>query len=59
MIRNLELRFNDKQFSLTDEETKQVILTAKTNQANTLRTTDGLWNISIYTQDQLNDVYLH
>lgn len=56
--KKIELRFNDKQFSLTDEETKQVILTAKTNQANTLRTTDGLWNISIYTQDQLNDVYL-
>ncbi|MGY6625074.1 polysaccharide biosynthesis tyrosine autokinase [Acinetobacter johnsonii] len=56
--KNLELRFNDKQFSLTDKETEQVILTAKINQANTLRTTDGLWNISIYTQDQLNDVYL-
>ncbi|UJA05922.1 polysaccharide biosynthesis tyrosine autokinase [Acinetobacter johnsonii] len=56
--KKIELRFNDKQFSLTDEETKQVILTAKTNQANTLRTADGLWNISIYTQDQLKDVYL-
>ena len=56
--KNLELRFNDKQFSLTDKETEQVILTAKTNQTNTLRTTDGLWNISIYTQDQLKDVYL-
>lgn len=56
--KNLELRFNDKQFSLTDKETEQVILTAKTNQANTLRTVDGLWNISIYTQDQLKDVYL-
>ncbi|MBL4860172.1 polysaccharide biosynthesis tyrosine autokinase [Acinetobacter johnsonii] len=56
--KKIELRFHDKQFSLTDEETEQVILIAKTNQANTLRTTDGLWNISIYTQDQLNDVYL-
>ncbi|WP_281963440.1 polysaccharide biosynthesis tyrosine autokinase [Acinetobacter johnsonii] len=56
--KNLELRFKDSQFSLTNTQTEQVILTGKTNQANTLRTADGLWNISIYTQDQLNDVYL-
>ncbi|MEQ1150312.1 polysaccharide biosynthesis tyrosine autokinase [Acinetobacter johnsonii] len=56
--KNLELRFKDGQFSLTNTQTEQVILTGKTNQANTLRTADGLWNISIYTQDQLNDVYL-
>ncbi|MFW1741853.1 polysaccharide biosynthesis tyrosine autokinase [Acinetobacter johnsonii] len=56
--KKIELSFHGKQFSLTDEETEQVILIAKTNQANTLHTTDGLWNISIYTQDQLNDVYL-
>ena len=56
--KNLELRFKDGQFSLTNTQTEQVILTAKTNQSNTLRTADGLWNISIYTQDQLNDVYL-
>lgn len=56
--KNLELRFKDGQFSLTNTQTEQVILTGKMNQANTLRTADGLWNISIYTQDQLNDVYL-
>ncbi|OOW09040.1 polysaccharide biosynthesis tyrosine autokinase [Acinetobacter sp. MF4640] len=56
--KNLELRFKDGQFSLTNTQTEQVILTGKTNQANTLRTADGLWNISIYTQDQLKDVYL-
>ncbi|AYA70207.1 polysaccharide biosynthesis tyrosine autokinase [Acinetobacter sp. WCHA55] len=56
--KSLELRFKDGQFSLTNTQTEQVILTGKTNQANTLRTADGLWNISIYTQDQLNDVYL-
>lgn len=57
--KNLELRFiKDGQFSLTNTQTEQVILIGKTNQANTLRTADGLWNISIYTQDQLNDVYL-
>lgn len=56
--KNLELRFKDGQFILTNTQTEQVILTGKTNQANTLRTADGLWNISIYTQDQLNDVYL-
>lgn len=56
--KKIELRFKDGQFSLTNTQTEQVILTGKTNQANTLRTADGLWNISIYTQDQLNDVYL-
>ncbi|MBK5647038.1 polysaccharide biosynthesis tyrosine autokinase [Acinetobacter johnsonii] len=56
--KNLELRFKDGQFSLTNTQTEQAILTGKTNQSNTLRTADGLWNISIYTQDQLNDVYL-
>ncbi|MDN5644319.1 MAG: polysaccharide biosynthesis tyrosine autokinase [Acinetobacter sp.] len=56
--KNLELRFKDGQFSLTNTQTEQNILIGKTNQANTLRTADGLWNISIYTQDQLNDVYL-
>jgi tyrosine-protein kinase Etk/Wzc len=56
--KNIELRFKDGQFSLTNTQTEQVILTGKTNQSNTLRTADGLWNISIYTQDQLNDVYL-
>lgn len=56
--KSLELRFKDGQFSLTNTQTEQVILTGKTNQSNTLRTADGLWNISIYTQDQLNDVYL-
>ncbi|WP_159151676.1 MULTISPECIES: polysaccharide biosynthesis tyrosine autokinase [Acinetobacter] len=56
--KNLELRFKDGQFSLTNTQTEQVILTGKTNQSNTLRTADGLWNISIYTQDQLKDVYL-
>ena len=56
--KSLELRFKDGQFSLTNTQTEQVILTGKTNQSNTLRTADGLWNISIYTQDQLKDVYL-
>lgn len=56
--KNLELRFKDGQFILTNTQTQQVILTGKTNQANSLRTIDGLWNIYIYTQDQLNDVYL-
>ena len=54
----LELRFKDHQFSLTDTKTEQVLFTAKTNQPNSIRTADGVWNITIHTQDQLNDTYL-
>lgn len=55
---SLELRFTDHQFSLTDPKTEQVLLTAKVNQPNNIRTVDGVWNITIHTQDQLNDTYL-
>lgn len=55
---SLELRFSDHQFSLTDPKTEQVLLTAKLNQPNNIRTIDGVWNITIHTQDQLNDTYL-
>lgn len=54
----LELRFKDHQFSLTDTKTEQILFTAKTNQPNSIRTADGVWNITIHTQDQLNDTYL-
>lgn len=55
---SLELRFTDHQFSLTDPKTEQVLLTAKVNQPNNIRTADGVWNITIHTQDQLNDTYI-
>ncbi len=55
---NLELRFIDHKFSLTDPKTEQVLLTAKINQPNSIRTVNGIWNITIHTQDQLNDTYL-
>ncbi|TCB80449.1 polysaccharide biosynthesis tyrosine autokinase [Acinetobacter sp. ANC 4173] len=55
---SLELRFTDHQFSLTDPKTEQVLLTAKVNQPNSIRTADGVWNLTIHTQDQLNETYL-
>lgn len=48
---SLELRFTDHQFSLTNPKTEQVLLTAKVNQPNNIRTADGVWNITIHTQD--------
>lgn len=55
---DLSLSFQDNQITLIDLKTEQVILNAKLNQANSLRTTDGQWDISIFTHDQFKDEYL-
>ena len=55
---DLSLSFKDNQITLTDLKTEQVILNAKLNQANSLRTVNGQWDIAIYTRNQLNDHYL-
>lgn len=55
---DLSLSFQDNQITLIDLKTEQVILNAKLNQANSLRTTDGQWDISIFTRDQFKDEYL-
>ncbi|MEQ1128586.1 polysaccharide biosynthesis tyrosine autokinase [Acinetobacter johnsonii] len=56
--KSLELRFKNNQFSLTDKKTRKILLSAKTNQSNSIRTADGVWSLAIHTQDQLKDTYL-
>lgn len=55
--KNLLLNFNANKFTLTDPKTKQVVLTAPTNQVSQLRTASGTWNVAIYTHDLLEDTY--
>lgn len=54
----LELRFNGNNFSLTDLSTKTEILKAPINQTNKISTPYGEWNLSLFTPDQLQDVYI-
>lgn len=56
--KDLGLQFQENKFSLVDLQTEQTILTAPLNQKNSLRTAEGLWEISIYSKDQFKDDYL-
>ncbi|WP_180122104.1 polysaccharide biosynthesis tyrosine autokinase [Acinetobacter sp. YH12086] len=56
--KNLGLQFQENKFSLIDLQTEQTILTAPLNQKSSLRTAEGLWEISIYSKDQFKDDYL-
>ncbi|MCL6249333.1 polysaccharide biosynthesis tyrosine autokinase [Acinetobacter sp. ANC 4945] len=56
--KDLGLQFQENKFSLIDLQTEQTILTAPLNQKNSLRTAEGLWEISIYSKDQFKDHYL-
>ena len=54
----LELRFDGNQFNLTDPKTKKIIFNGRLNLQNQLNTSEGLWQIAIFSQDQLKDTYL-
>ncbi|WP_180049555.1 polysaccharide biosynthesis tyrosine autokinase [Acinetobacter sp. YH12144] len=56
--KDLGLQLQENKFSLIDLQAEQTILTAPLNQKNSLRTAEGLWEISIYSKDQLKDDYL-
>ena len=56
--KNLGLQFQENKLSLIDLQNDQTILTAPLNQKNSLRTAEGLWEISIYSKDQFKDGYL-
>ncbi|OTG88672.1 polysaccharide biosynthesis tyrosine autokinase [Acinetobacter sp. ANC 3813] len=53
----LELRFEENSLTLTNPKTKAVVFKGNINVNNQLRTADGLWQVSIFSQDQLKDVY--
>lgn len=49
--------FNDK-LQLTNIQTKEVILTAPLNQLNKITNQFGIWEIGVYSKDQLKTSYL-
>ncbi|ALD02267.1 tyrosine protein kinase [Acinetobacter sp. TTH0-4] len=55
--KNLLLEFKDKQFTLTNSTTDQIVLTAPINQASQLNSEYGTWKVAIYTQSALKDTY--
>ncbi len=56
--KDLLLSFNQKNYTLTDLETDQVIFSAPLNQSSTLQSEYGLWKVAIYSQDQFDRRYM-
>lgn len=56
--KNLILSFSQGKFSLTDEETEQVVFSAPLNQTSQLQSEYGLWKVGIYSQDSFDSTYL-
>ncbi|MDM1270388.1 polysaccharide biosynthesis tyrosine autokinase [Acinetobacter indicus] len=56
--KNLLLSFSQGKFSLTDEETEQVVFSAPLNQTSQLQSEYGLWKVGIYSQDSFDTTYL-
>lgn len=54
---NLILNIDGQNFSLSDSTTQQILISGKLNQNNQISSEYGLWNIAIYSQDQINDSY--
>jgi tyrosine-protein kinase Etk/Wzc len=55
--KNLLLNFKDNTFTLTDEDTEQVVFTAPVNQTSQLSSASGTWKVGIYSQGLLKDSY--
>ncbi|WP_104500432.1 polysaccharide biosynthesis tyrosine autokinase [Acinetobacter indicus] len=56
--KNLILKFSQGKYSLTDEETEQVVFSAPLNQVSQLQSEYGLWKVGIYSQDSFDSTYL-
>ncbi|WP_374667787.1 polysaccharide biosynthesis tyrosine autokinase [Acinetobacter sp.] len=56
--KTLELRFQGSKISLTDPKTEQTVFSGSINADNQLQSHDGLWQVSIFSQDQFKDTYL-
>src|SRR5690606_17534009 len=54
----LELHFNSNKSNLINPKTEEIIFSGTTNTNNQLQTPKGLWQVSIFSHDQPNDVYL-
>jgi tyrosine-protein kinase Etk/Wzc len=56
--KTLELHFQGSKISLTDPKTEQTVFSGSINADNQLQSPDGLWQVSIFSQDQFKDTYL-
>lgn len=55
--KNLILKFSQGKYSLTDEETEQVIFSAPLNQVSQLQSEFGMWKVAIFSQDSFDNTY--
>ncbi|USE83220.1 polysaccharide biosynthesis tyrosine autokinase [Acinetobacter tibetensis] len=55
--KRLLLSFEDKQFTLTDQKTDEVVFKGTLNQVNQSRSSVGTWNIGIFSRDPLSSSY--
>jgi len=55
--KTLLLNFSEKNFSLTDAGTGQVLFEAPLNKASQLNSKYGMWKVAIFSQDQFNAPY--
>ena len=55
--KNLILKFAQGKYSLTDEETEQVVFSAPLNQVSQLQSEFGVWKVAIFSQDSFNAAY--
>ncbi|WP_168397809.1 polysaccharide biosynthesis tyrosine autokinase [Acinetobacter indicus] len=55
--KNLILKFSQGKYSLTDEETEQVVFSAPLNQTSQLQSEFGVWKVAIFSQDSLDAAY--
>lgn len=56
--KQLELHFDGNKLNITDPKTDQAVFSGSMNADNQLQTPQGLWQVSIFSQDQFNDAYL-
>ena len=56
--KNLILKFAQGKYSLTDEETEQVVFSAPLNQVSQLQSEFGVWKVAIFSQDNFNTSYI-
>ncbi|WP_434533827.1 polysaccharide biosynthesis tyrosine autokinase [Acinetobacter pragensis] len=54
----LELHFDGNKFNLINPKTEEIVFSGNINANNQLQTPKGLWQVSIFSHDQLNDIYL-
>ena len=55
--KNLILSFEPGKYSLTDEETEQVVFSAPLNQVSQSSSKYGLWKVGIFSQDSFDAAY--